>query len=399
MKVPKLRFPEFSGEWVEKRLGEIFIIKRGASPRPIQAYLSKTGVDWIKIGDVKTDSKYITKTQEKITLSGAKKSVRVYPNDFILSNSMSFGRPYISKIEGCIHDGWLLLRKKVDDINLEYLYYTLWTSKIQKKFTVVAAGSTVNNLKADNVKKIKLHLPPTLEEQQKIASFLSAIDEKIEIVSKRIEKLKEYKKGLLQKLLSVKNGEPELRFPQFSGKWVERRLGEVCDSFSGGTPSRDRKEYFKGNIPFIKSGEISEEETEEKITEEAFKNSSAKLVKKGDLLVALYGATSGEVAISKIDGAINQAVLCLRCETNEKFLLYWFELNKERIRKKYTQGGQPNLSANIIKSLKLHLPPTLQEQEKIASFLSDIDKKIEINQQKLTKLQEYKKGLLQKMFI
>ena len=190
---------------------------------------------------------------------------------------------------------------------------------------------------------------------------------------------------------------PQIRFLEFSGEWVEKRLGEICSSFSGGTPSRENKNYFKGNIPFIKSGEISKEKTEEKITQEALKNSSAKLVKKGDLLIALYGATSGEVAISKIEGAINQAVLCLKCEIDKNFLFHWFKLNKKRIITKYTQGGQPNLSAQIIKSLKIHIPPILEEQQKIASFLSSIDEKIEITTKKVEELKKYKKGLLQKL--
>ena len=199
-KVPELRFPEFSGEWVEKRLGEIFIVKRGASPRPIQKFLSKVGINWIKIGDVESNSKYVVQTKEKIIIDGANKSIRVYPNDFILSNSMSFGRPYISKIEGCIHDGWLLLRKKLKSIDIEYFYYNLLISNIQKKFKSTAAGSTVNNLKVDSVKRVKILLSPTLAEQQKIASFFSSIDEKIELEKEKLEKIKEYKKGLLQKM-------------------------------------------------------------------------------------------------------------------------------------------------------------------------------------------------------
>ena len=117
---------------------------------------------------------------------------------------------------------------------------------------------------------------------------------------------------------------PELRFPEFSGEWVEKRLGEICKTFSGGTPDTTNKVYWNGHIPFIKSGEINNKTTSQKISELGLEYSSAKLIKKGDLLLALYGATSGEVAISKLSGAINQAILCIRCKKAEETFLYYF---------------------------------------------------------------------------
>ena len=203
-RVPKLRFPEFAndGEWEEKRLGEVCDVKRGASPRPISKYLTKhNGVPWIKIGDVKEGEKYITSTKEKITFEGAKKSREVKVGDFILSNSMSFGRPYILRINGYIHDGWLLLRIKDKKILTDkFLYELLSTNFIQNQFKALSAGSTVNNLKSDIVTKSKILIPPTQQEQQKIANTLSSLDNLIENQSKKIEALKEHKKGLMQQM-------------------------------------------------------------------------------------------------------------------------------------------------------------------------------------------------------
>lgn len=190
---------------------------------------------------------------------------------------------------------------------------------------------------------------------------------------------------------------PKLRFKEFSDEWEEKKLGKIGKFFSGGTPLTSKKEYYDGNIPFIKSGEISEENTEQTISEEGLKNSSAKLVKKGELLLALYGATSGEVAISKIDGAINQAVLNIKTSENNLFLYNYFKLKKESILTKYLQGGQGNLSAEIIKNLFIFFP-SLQEQQKIANFLSSIDKKISLTEEKLELFREYKKGVMQKIF-
>jgi type I restriction enzyme S subunit len=190
---------------------------------------------------------------------------------------------------------------------------------------------------------------------------------------------------------------PQLRFPGFSGEWAEKRLGEVATMFSGGTPTSTNKKYYSGNIPFIGSGKIGSYFVDQYISEEALEKSSAKLITKGDLLYALYGATSGEVAISKIDGAVNQAVLCIKTKQNIYFLSSWLRMKKKSITKTYLQGGQGNLSAFIVKKLKLFLP-SLPEQQKIADFLTEVDNKIQSLTQKKEALTQYKKGVLQQLF-
>ena len=107
-----------------------------------------------------------------------------------------------------------------------------------------------------------------------------------------------------------------MRFPEFTGEWEKCKLSKVCSFFSGGTPPSSNKEYYNGNIPFIRSGELHNDETELFITKEGLDNSAAKMVEVGDLLLALYGATSGDIAISKIKGAINQAILCINSSLN-----------------------------------------------------------------------------------
>ena len=190
---------------------------------------------------------------------------------------------------------------------------------------------------------------------------------------------------------------PQLRFPEFSGAWNTHSIGKIGTFFSGGTPASSNKDYYSGTIPFIGSGKISSESVKQHITQEALDSSSAKIVNEGDLLYALYGATSGAVALSKINGAINQAVLCIRTNENKFFLKTWLEKNKERILGTYLQGGQGNLSAQIVKSLKLNLP-TKPEQQKIAAFLAAVDSKIEQLSKKQALLGEYKKGLMQQIF-
>ncbi len=168
---------------------------------------------------------------------------------------------------------------------------------------------------------------------------------------------------------------PHLRFPEFSGEWKKYKLSEICSFFSGGTPSSSKKEYYDGDIPFIRSGELHEEQTELFITEDGFKNSAAKMVEVGDLLLALYGATSGDIAISKINGAINQAILCIRTEQNKKFIESIWRKHAGKLLQTYLQGGQGNLSADIVKNISFYFS-RIEEQNKLAEFVSLLDERI-----------------------
>ena len=194
------------------------------------------------------------------------------------------------------------------------------------------------------------------------------------------------------------NNAPTLRFPSFTEEWEEKTLGEVFKTYSGGTPDTTKKKtYYGGTIPFIRSAEINKEETELFLTQEGLENSSAKLVNKGDLLVALYGANSGDSAIAKINGSINQAVLCLQSENSNVFVQNFLLHNRELIIQKYLQGGQGNLSGEIIKSIRVPFPSS-KEQQKIAACLSSLDDLITAAVERLEGLQQHKKGLLQQLF-
>ncbi len=192
---------------------------------------------------------------------------------------------------------------------------------------------------------------------------------------------------------------PKIRFKGFSDDWEQRKLGEITESYSGGTPTAGKKEYYDGDIPFIRSGEINSEKTELFITDEGLNSSSAKMVKKGDILYALYGATSGEVSISKLKGAINQAILAIQPHQNydSQFLMQWLRKSKEKIIGTYLQGGQGNLSGNIVKELIIDVP-THEEQKEIGAYLKNIDHLITLHERKRDETIELKKYMLQKMF-
>ncbi|HBX63813.1 MAG TPA: restriction endonuclease subunit S [Flavobacteriaceae bacterium] len=182
--------------------------------------------------------------------------------------------------------------------------------------------------------------------------------------------------------------------------WEVKELGDFCDTYSGGTPNSSISEYYNGNIPWISSGELNKNiirYTDSFISEKGLQNSASKLVEENTLLIAMYGATAGVIAISKIVGAINQAVLAIKndvSKSNNIFLKNFLDYKKEWILSTYTQGGQPNLNQEIIRKIQIPLPP-LAEQEAIANALSDADAWIEKLEQIITKKRLIKQGAMQ----
>ena len=185
-----------------------------------------------------------------------------------------------------------------------------------------------------------------------------------------------------------------MRFPEFTGEWEECKLSDLCTFFSGGTPSSSNKDFYGGDIAFIRSGELHADSTELFITQAGFESSSAKMVEVGDLLLAMYGATSGDIAISKIEGAINQAILCIKTKYNKKFIESVWNKHVSKILRKYLQGGQGNLSADIVKGISFSFP-TLAEQERIANFMSLLDERISTQTKIIEDLKKLKCAIIE----
>ena len=189
-----------------------------------------------------------------------------------------------------------------------------------------------------------------------------------------------------------------MRFPEFSGEWTKIKLRDLGSFFSGGTPSSSRKDYYGGEIPFIRSGELHSDSTALSITKEAYDSCSAKMVNKGDLLLALYGATSGDISISRICGAINQAILCIRPQYMDAyFIKSLWEKHKKHILETYLQGGQGNLSSEIIKNISFFFPNS-DEQVKISRLIHIIDDRIETQSKIIEELTTLRSALLEKVF-
>ena len=207
--------------WEYKKLGEVCTIERGGSPRPINDYItdSEDGINWIKIGDAQEGSKYITSTKEKIKSEGVKKSRFVHKGDFILSNSMSFGRPYILKVDGCIHDGWLVIHDNNDIFIKDYLYYLLASPTMYAKFSQLAVGGVVNNLNSSLVRKVEITIPPKSTQ----LAIVSELDKINELIRLKKEQLKDFD-NLAQSLFYEMFGE---------GKCLRKKLKDIVKIQSG----------------------------------------------------------------------------------------------------------------------------------------------------------------------
>ena len=198
---PEIRFEGFTDDWEQRKFGETVIIERGGSPRPIDAFITddENGLNWVKIGDAPEQGNYITKTAEKIRPEGLKKTREVHPGDLILSNSMSFGRPYIMAIDGCIHDGWLLIRDEEKRYDLKFLCQMLGTEQMLAQYRAMAAGSTVNNLNKELVGNTEVKVP-SIAEQAKIGEYFSKVDDLITLHQQKCDELRNAKKFMLQNM-------------------------------------------------------------------------------------------------------------------------------------------------------------------------------------------------------
>ena len=375
-KVPAIRFAGFTDPWEQRKLGEIVDVCSGRDYK----HLSKGPIPVYGTGG------YMTSVSEGLS----------YEEDAIgIGRKGTIDHPY---------------RLNAPFWTVDTLFYSLPNQGIDLDFTLCVflnvdwkskdESTGLPSLSKQAINETKIWVPSGAE-QRAIGAFFSRLDDLITLHQRKYDKLVIFKKSMLEKMFP-KDGEsvPEIRFAGFTDPWEQRKLGDVTDSFSGGTPDVSHTSYYGGSIPFIRSAEINSDKTELFLTEKGLDNSSAKIVERGTVLYALYGATSGEVGIAAIKGAINQAILALSPHTGNDplFLASWLRREKARIVDTYLQGGQGNLSGSIVKELSFALPQQ-KEQQVIGSFFSRLDNLITLHQRKLELLQNIKKSLLDKMFV
>lgn len=380
--VPKLRFKGFNDELKKEKFQNLVTLQRGSSPRPIIKYIttSEDGVNWIKIGDVSTGKTFIDKTAEKITKEGAEKSRKVQVGDLILSNSMSFGRPYIMKIDGYIHDGWFVLKNYQKNFNREYLCQLLTSPIIQKQYKRLAAGGVVNNISSELVNAVIVNVP-SLQEQERIANFLTKVDKIIEKQDEKVKNLEKYKKGMMQKIFSQ-----EIRFKDENGdeypEWEEAKLSQYINAISSGkTKIKSDEGIYK---VYGSTGVIGYSNNFDYFGEY--------------VLIARVGANAGIINRINEKCGISDNTLVIECSDKMNYVFLEYMLRSYNLSKLIFGSGQPLVTGGQIKNIEMNLP-ILEEQIKIAGFLSSVDNIVKKEEEKLEKLKEWKKGLLQQMFV
>ena len=406
--------------WKWVRLGDVTFIERGGSPRPIKQYLtdSADGINWIKIGDVEKGGKYIFDTKEKIIAEGKKKSRRVYPGDFLLTNSMSFGRPYISKIEGCIHDGWLVIRD-LKGYSPEYLYYLLSSSNLYNQFCNKASGSTVNNLNIDKVNNSVVTLPP-LSEQKRIVAKVDEVLAEIKIIDElqsqyasNVDALKskiidagirgqlteqlpedgtaeelyqqiQAEKAQLIKDKKIKKEKPlpeitadEIPF-EIPDNWKWVRWGDISQSIQYGynAPALENGRIKMVRISDIQSNEVLWEDVPYcDIDEDSIETY---LLQPNDILFARTGGTVGKsYLVEEVPEEAVYAGYLIRTRYSSllspRYLKYFMQgsLYWSQLRNGTIATAQPNCNGKTLGKMIVPLPP-LSEQKRIVAKINDV---------------------------
>lgn len=344
------------------------------------------------------DRGIVPRSEVDIDIKYAEENVGSYkkvdPGDFVISLRSFQGGIEYSEYEGLVSPAYTVLKatKPIEDSYYRAYFKTSnFISRLNRAVYGIRDGKQIG---FEDFGELAIHYPP-IAEQQKIAEILATCDRVIELKRKLLEEKRRQKQWLMQKLLDSYSGVQILGFE--CSTWKKIVIGEECDIFSGGTPKAGKDEYYSGGtIPFIRSGEIATDETELYLTDEGYNNCSAKMVEVGDILYALYGANSGECSISKINGAINQAILCVRPRHIERKILYYLLCaNKQRIIATYLQGGQGNLSADIIKKLVVEFPENTAHQRRIVEILQSADNNISCYEAELAAWRQKKKAVMQ----
>ena len=398
----KTDFGVFPSDWVtDKKLIDIGNFGKGKGiPGNKMLY---DGVPCVGYGDIymKYNHFHFEEAQSFVDEETAKDSQLIKKGTLLFTGTgetaEEIGKCICYNGDSTIYAGGDIITFVPQDVNPLFLAYQQYQNFSLKKKASFGQGHSVVHIQKESLEKLNVAYPESKKEQSRIVEILMKWDKAIELYDKQIDALTRYKAVCLRKMFPAKGQNvPEWRFRGFSGNWEQRKLGDISDSYSGGTPSAGKIEYYGGTIPFIRSAEINSDFTELFLTEEGLMNSSAKMINKGDILYALYGATSGEVGLARLDGAINQAILDIKPHVNydSKYLLQWLRNSKDNIIRTYLQGGQGNLSGTIVAALMVDCP-TFDEQKKIGAFFAYFDNLITLHQRKKETIINQRKALQQ----
>lgn len=402
--VPKLRFPEFREAGLRSvLLGDV--TEEGRSRNGHKHLIASV------MGVTKADG--IVPMETRLIAADIAR-YKLVQNDWFAYNPMRLNIGSIARWKGkseiLVSPDYVVFRCLTENksgIDPAYLDHFRQTKAWEDFVTEGGDGSVRIRIYYKDIARLQLALPH-LFEQQKIAECLSSVDELMAAQARKVYALKTHKKGLMQQLFP-REGEtqPRLRFPAFqnAGGWVSDSVGNIFETTSGGTPSRTEKAYWNGDIPWITTSLVDFRvitRSEEFLTTEGLKNSSAKLFPKGTVLMAMYGQgkTRGQVALLGIKAATNQACAAIlpRKGIDPYFVFLNLAGRYEEIREMSNSGGQDNLSQGLIREIRFAFPPDDDEQHKVTACLSSLDALITLETQNLEALKTHKKGLMQQLF-
>ena len=360
-------------EW--SSLGEVAKIQRGASPRPIAKFITdeEDGVPWIKIGDTSPIAKYVNKTKQRITLEGAMKSRILKKGDFIISNSMSFGRPYILNIDGAIHDGWASISNFEDKLNSDYLYHYLSSDLVQSYWISKINSGSVSNLNLDIIKSLEIPIPP-IKAQEEIVRILDAFTElitelKAELKAELAARKKQYN-YYRDKLLTFEEDEVEWKTLGEIGEFTRGKRFVKTDMLSEGFPCIHYGEMYTHY-------NIWADKTKSFVSHNLASN--LRVADHGDVVIVAAGETiedigKGTAWLGNTEVVIHDACFSYRSSLNPKYVSYFLRtrLFHDQIKKNISSGKISAINANGLSIAKIAIPP-IEEQARIVSILDNFD--------------------------
>ncbi|WP_305872389.1 restriction endonuclease subunit S [Helicobacter pylori] len=376
--------------WQRVRLGDIAEIKRGASPRPIENpkwFCTNSNVGWVRISDISKNSRFLYKTAQKLSKKGIEKSRFIKQNSLIMSMCATIGKPIITKIDTCIHDGFVVFENPKIDLN--YLYYFL--CYIEKEWLESGQQGSQVNLNVDLIKNKEVFCPKDLNEQIAIANILSALDRYLYSLRALILKKESVKKALSFELLSQRK-----RLKGFNQAWQKVKVKDFGIIITGSTPLTQISEYWNGTISWITPTDINDNKdifnSERKITQKGL--DTIRMIPKNSVLVTCI-ASIGKNAILRVNGACNQQINAIipNKDFNADFIYYLMENNKQYLLGKAGVTATYIISKQVFEEIDFFVPKDLNEQIAIANILSALDNEITSLKNKKRQFENIKKAL------
>ena len=404
-KSPQLRFEGFTDDWEVRKLGSLTTVVRGASPRPIQDpkwFDKESDIGWLRIADVTEQNGRIYHLEQHISKLGQEKTRVLTEPHLLLSIAATVGKPVVNYVKTGVHDGFLIFLNPTFEREFMFQWLEMFRPKWQK---YGQPGSQVN-LNSELVRNQEIVLP-NYKEQQKIGAFFKQLDDTIALHQRKLDLLKEQKKGFLQKMFP-KNGEkvPELRFAGFADDWEERKLGELALVLTG-FPFKNEDFVDNGKYLVITNGNIQNESSTvdvslgNRVDDLSDEIKERYYLNKNDILVTMDGTVGRTAKVVDDNLILAQRVARLVANKNTEFVYQW--LNQGSFFNEMTKvshgGTIKHISLNEISNYSATVPSNNIEQQKIGSFFKQLDDTIALHQRKLDLLKEQKKGFLQKMFV